>query len=94
METTERNEPQVVSVGSAFLTIPETWSLSSRSENEVVLRSAGGRKQATIGMLRFKRLLSFEEFGSVCAQRVEVEKKALKEGFIHPDRQQYGGSRV
>jgi hypothetical protein len=85
MEATDRDQPQTVSVGSAMLTVPEAWSLSSRSENEVVLRSAGSREQATISTIGFERLLSFEEFCSVCAHRVEAEKKGLRDGFIHPD---------
>jgi hypothetical protein len=85
VEPAERDGPQIVAIGSALVTFPHTWRVESRFDDRVVVRSANGREQATIGIISLKKGLTFDEFCVVCARRVEAEKKRMRDGFIHPD---------
>jgi hypothetical protein len=85
VEPTEHSEPISVGIGNALITFPRSWRIDSKSEEGIIARSASGRERATISIISFNKPISFDQFSLMCHQRVEAERRGLKDGFVHPD---------
>lgn|SRR5262249_2540667 len=72
-------------IGSYDIIAPTGWREVKKKEDLLVLRSAVGDQRATITLMRFRAEVSFEDFTKLCDKRMEAERSALTDGFIHPD---------
>lgn len=72
-------------IGSATISPPSGWREVKKEEERTVFRSSDDRQQATISLIRFRAVPSFEDFRRLCMLRVQAEKKGAPGAFIEPD---------
>jgi hypothetical protein len=74
-----------VTIGSATLAAPDGWREVKKDDERVVFRTPDERQQATVSLMRFDAVPSFEDFKLLCAHRLEAEKKGSPGAFLEPE---------
>ncbi len=67
-------------IGNSSIAPPDGWHVVSQEDDKLAFRT--DRQQATIGLLRFEKELTPEQFKTLCEIRVSAEKKGLKDGYV------------
>lgn len=74
-----------VTLGGATITPPSGWRELQRGAKRLVFRSSDHRQQATVSLMRFGAVPSWDDFKRLCALRLQAEKRGEPETFIEPD---------
>jgi len=67
-------------IGNSSIVPPDGWRFVSQEDDRLVFRT--DKQQATIGLVRFDKEVTSEEFKILCDIRVKGEKKFLKDGYV------------
>ncbi|MES2692208.1 MAG: hypothetical protein V4773_01965 [Verrucomicrobiota bacterium] len=76
---------QHFTISSVDIVAPADWSEVKKEEGRITLRSADGRQQATVSIMRFGADASFDDFKRLCQLRLEAEKKDSPDCFVQAE---------